>query len=499
MTTHCPHCPHRLFVHKTHKSLIYLTLAILLLFAMLIPAAFADDKADCEAQKGIYVESYNSNLRKTLTGCLTPLEGHTIQMLKKAPTEELLQDEKNTFFYGFPARIITYTDSKTGITEHATLPEMSGVATNINNFAIIRFGGSELKVTGGNFETHYNSPNKNDQGTALVFNPEKGILFEYATFREEGIDKKLLIERRYTFENGRVKYGEIIKVMPVTADTTPGTITPPHQTYPPPDTGSPPQPSKPYDETICNKFGIFTLLQDVKKASDVGPYHGGSGPPLYEEHLGWAHDLAGNGGWVTEMVYADSGDDEMVARFRELVRIANSKNLRLIVRIMPPRECASPPCEPDAEGFWPGVLETEPKAQDFIAMIQALGPENIRYVQIYNEPNNPAPHEEAMSADAYAALFKETAQGIKQLNPKIKILNAGFNAGVGNTKTYIDALKANGALEYLDIWASHSFPSVGITVYKDEIGWLGKDVQVIITETGYEYPPQQAPNRRSMS
>ncbi|PIY60087.1 hypothetical protein COY95_03600, partial [Candidatus Woesearchaeota archaeon CG_4_10_14_0_8_um_filter_47_5] len=358
----------------------------------------------------------------------------------------------------------------------------------------------------GTFRTYVASPNNYRQGVIMVFMPdtglpkdafpEKGVVVFYITFEEGGEPEKFILTQNYQWVDGKVVLGTVRKVIPVSPDNREGNEEGPHEVYEPPpvvprdnpfpasapaDSGSGSytagygiiegSATPPACDGVCNKVGIFTLLQDVKGAGDIGPYNAGKtgAPPVIDEHMGLAAELAGECGWVTQMMFASPGSAET---FKSMVWKANGKKLRMIVRLMPDR----------ASGSY-----TTKDPQAFVKMVQDLGAESVRYVQIFNEPNGNT--DEHMSAQEYASFFLAAAKGIKALNPEIKILNAGFNPGTGNTKEYIDAMKANGALEYLDVWASHSYGRTGQReVYSQELGWLGKDVPVLITETGYENP-----------
>ncbi len=149
-----------------------------------------------------------------------------------------------------------------------------------------------------------------------------------------------------------------------------------------------------------------------------------------------------------------------------------------------------------------------------------------RYIILFNEPNHGSEWGGEVDEKSYAEVSLEFAKKLKEKNKDFFIMLAGFDAsapswqpGMEDEKTFLEKMFSVGndprvvqstgehmgssLQEYIDGWASHSYPNPGfsgspyesgrgtIRTYEWELGllgWLGvtKNLPVFITETGWK-------------
>lgn len=133
-----------------------------------------------------------------------------------------------------------------------------------------------------------------------------------------------------------------------------------------------------------------------------------------------------------------------------------------------------------------------------------------RYVIIGNEPNHASEWGGQIDPAGYAIYLKNLSSKLKSSNDDFFVMAAGFDASAGNTRDsmeeslYLDKMLQadSGAFNYIDGWASHSYPNPAFSGPGDASGkgsvrsydwelnylkFLGvqKELPVFITETGW--------------
>lgn len=135
-----------------------------------------------------------------------------------------------------------------------------------------------------------------------------------------------------------------------------------------------------------------------------------------------------------------------------------------------------------------------------------------RYVIVENEPNHASEWGGQIGPDEYAEYFKTFSSKLKATNDNFFIMPAGLDASATNTpdtmdeKLYLEKMfeKDPKVFEFIDGWASHSYPNPAFAGPGDGVGkgtvssfdwelnylkFLGvkKDLPVFITETGWTH------------
>jgi hypothetical protein len=89
----------------------------------------------------------------------------------------------------------------------------------------------------------------------------------------------------------------------------------------------------------------------------------------------------------------------------------------------------------------------------FVFMTVKRYPE-VKYWQIWNEPNNPVFWRNSPRADQYVTLLKEAYGAAKRANPKAQIVFGGLSL---NDQEYMEKIYALGAKPFFDIMAVHPY------------------------------------------
>jgi hypothetical protein len=209
-----------------------------------------------------------------------------------------------------------------------------------------------------------------------------------------------------------------------------------------------------------NKLGVHLLLDDGRNAWPVA---------LWQEHLRYARQAAGAGGYVVQLVRLD---DLHPARWQVFFDLCAELELRPILRLATTFDRRAgywntPPA--DADGGYATV------AQQYAAFVAAVrwlpGP---RYVIVGNEPNHGDEWGGRADPAAYARFLLEVSAALKQADPQVKVLNAPLDHFSPHTNgqpfingfTYIDAetfmdeMRAAqpGVFAAVDVWGSHPYP-----------------------------------------
>ncbi len=178
------------------------------------------------------------------------------------------------------------------------------------------------------------------------------------------------------------------------------------------------------------------------------------------EHLRYARQMTGPGGWVVQLVY---GNDKNPAKWQHFLDACAELQLRPVLRLATvetPDYWAAPPA--DAASEW----------ADFFAQLDIQQPV---WVVVGNEPNNGSEWGGRANPAEYAQYFLAVASQLKALQKPIQIAPAALDLFLPHTNglpfpgtdiTMMDAAafwdgmfaaQPNFML-YVDFWASHVYP-----------------------------------------
>jgi len=226
--------------------------------------------------------------------------------------------------------------------------------------------------------------------------------------------------------------------------TTASTVTPATTATPPPP----------------NKLGVHLLLDDGRNAWPVA---------LWPEHLRYARQAVGAGGYVVQLVRLDDLDP---GRWQSFFDLCAELELRPLLRLATTFDRRAgywnaPPA--DADG---GYLTVASRYAAFVAGLR--WPNGPRYVIVGNEPNHGDEWGGRADPAAYARFLLEVSAALKQADPQVKVLNASLDHFSPHTNgqpfingfTYIDAetfmdeMRAAqpGVFAAVDVWGSHPYP-----------------------------------------
>lgn len=237
-----------------------------------------------------------------------------------------------------------------------------------------------------------------------------------------------------------------------------------------------------------NKFGIHILeTNEVKKAAEL------------------VNSSGGDWGYVTIVMREDDLNYHKWQKFMD-----NCRRLHLIpiIRIA---------TKMDQAGFW-----LKPKLDDlekWPLFLNSLNwPVKKQIVVIFNEPNQSKEWGGEINPAEYALVLEKSIKLLKQANPNFFVLNAGLDQAAdarnGTIKEEVFLRKMfetnNNIFNYLDGWASHSYPNHGFRGLPSDVGratikgyqWelkilknlsLTKNLPVYITETGWPHREGKIP------
>lgn len=137
-----------------------------------------------------------------------------------------------------------------------------------------------------------------------------------------------------------------------------------------------------------------------------------------------------------------------------------------------------------------GSVWEKPKQEEINNWITFLSSLNWvvqnRYVIIGNEPNLDNEWGGKSNAAEYAVYLQDFSQKLKRASSDFFILPAGLAPEPTEFKFIKQMLKAGpDVFNHIDGWTSHSYPTVSISLFKDELKIINKDLPVFITETGW--------------
>jgi hypothetical protein len=281
-----------------------------------------------------------------------------------------------------------------------------------------------------------------------------------------------------------------------------------------------------------SKYGMHLLLDDDRNhwTQEVWP-----------QHVRAARQIAGEGGYVVQLIRIDDLD---VERWQFFLDLCAQEKLIPIIRLASTFDHVNkwweaPPKDSDGQGF----EEISETVQEFFAQLR--WPAGQRYVIVHNEPNRGDEWSNQPNPAEYARFLTDMAAalhpvGITILGPALDLYAPHSNGQLINGHRYIDAetfldemaAAQPEALEAIDVWASHAYPldpfradpsrqvfqidyahgasnprhqpppagiyNRGINSYRWElwkleqiIGVKARSIPVFITESGYRHAPTQ--------
>ncbi|MGD8793031.1 MAG: hypothetical protein PVF47_10795 [Anaerolineae bacterium] len=324
---------------------------------------------------------------------------------------------------------------------------------------------------------------------------------------------------------------------PTETPPPPPTETPPPPTEtPPPPTETPPAPTATTGPAPWlrpgHKYGIHLLLDDGRKHWLPG---------VWPQHLQAARRLAGEGGYVVQLIRLDDLD---VARWQYFMDLCAETHLVPIIRLATPFDhdkkwWEAPPRDPDGRGY----RRVAAQFRDFLAQLH--WPTTPRYAIVHNEPNRGDEWGNRPDPAEYARYLRDVGDALHQidvtvLGPALDLYAPHSNGQPINGYVYIDAesfldgmaAAEPRALDVVDVWAAHAYapdpfrldpsrhffqidyangannPSHltppdgiynrGVNSYRWELwkleqiaGPAAADLPVMITETGWRHAPSQ--------
>ncbi|MFZ0543912.1 MAG: hypothetical protein WAM60_00645 [Candidatus Promineifilaceae bacterium] len=274
-----------------------------------------------------------------------------------------------------------------------------------------------------------------------------------------------------------------------------------------------------------NKLGVHLLLDDGRSQWPTWLWH---------DHMAYASQLVGQGGFVTELVRLDDLDPDKWQLFMDL---CVEFELRPVLRLATVFD--------QEAGWWErppvdGNGRYTTPAQQYADFITALNwPTEEHYLVVGNEPNHGDEWGGRPDPIAYAQFLMGVSRDVKTADPDARVLNAPldqFSPHTGsqpfiNGLWYMDAATflqemhtaQPAVFDNIDAWASHPYPlgpftqppwqqtlqfdtlndaptrpamadappNRGINAYEWELWQLAQwgiiDLPVFITETGWRY------------
>ncbi len=211
-----------------------------------------------------------------------------------------------------------------------------------------------------------------------------------------------------------------------------------------------------------NKLGVHLLLDDGVNAWS---------PAVWEAHVRAARQVAGEWGYVTELIRGDDLNPKKWQRFMDLcAELHLTPIVRLSTTYNPSPHWWLAPAR-DRDGSYHSL------AARYAAFVHALRwPTPEHYVIVGNEPNHGDEWSGRPDPAAYAHFFIDVADTLHAADPGVRVLNAGFDPYAPNTgklpfkpkgmyyldeETFLDQMVAAvpDVFRRVDIWNSHAYPT----------------------------------------
>jgi len=235
-------------------------------------------------------------------------------------------------------------------------------------------------------------------------------------------------------------------------------------------------------ETSNNKFGISLAQPNIDDFSKVKELVNSNG---------------GNWGYITLIIQEN---DRNIEKWQDIFNHLRQDHLIPIIRLATSVQ---------------GENWRRPEVKDAQGWVDFLDSLNWvvknRYIVLFNEPNHGSEWGGETDEKSYAEVSFEFAKKLKEKNPDFFVMLAGFDAsapswppGMEDEEVFLRRLSLDkDSLQYIDGWASHSYPNPGfsgspygsgrgtVRTYEWELGLLGrlgvtKNLPVFITETGWK-------------
>ncbi|MGH2461224.1 MAG: hypothetical protein ACRDIY_20390 [Chloroflexota bacterium] len=211
------------------------------------------------------------------------------------------------------------------------------------------------------------------------------------------------------------------------------------------------------------KYGVHLLLDDDGRYPD--PVHWS--PTVWPEHLAYARELVGEGGYVQQLIRLD---DLNVGKWRSFLTLCAREHLIPIVRLASTYDhdrlrWNAPPTDPDGRGY----RAVARRYRDFLS--QLPWPTATHYVIVGNEPNRGDEWGNQPDPGAYGRFLVDVGAALHEIGATVlapSLDNYAPNTNghlVGgfrylDAETFLDELAtANpAALATIDVWSSHAYP-----------------------------------------
>ncbi|MBN1429139.1 MAG: hypothetical protein JXB07_12255 [Anaerolineae bacterium] len=216
-----------------------------------------------------------------------------------------------------------------------------------------------------------------------------------------------------------------------------------------------PAPSPP-----ANRLGVHLLLDDGRHSWPV---------EVWPEHLHYARQVAGEWGYVTELVRSDDLDP---VRWQVFFDLCADLHLTPILRLAIVYDIEhgwwlAPTPDPDG-----GYRAAADRYAEFVAALN--WPTDTHIIVVGNEPNHGNEWGGRPDPAAYARFLIDVADALHAADPEARVLNGGFDPYTPHTgsvpwmdgmsymdeESFMDGMVAAHptVFAYIDGWASHPYP-----------------------------------------
>ncbi|MFA6081296.1 MAG: hypothetical protein WC741_02725 [Patescibacteria group bacterium] len=210
----------------------------------------------------------------------------------------------------------------------------------------------------------------------------------------------------------------------------------------------------------------------------------------------------GDWGYVTLIIQENDRDKN---KWQDIFNLMRQDHLIPIIRLA---------TQPEGENWRRPEIKDVKEWVDFLDSLNWVV--KNRYVVLFNEPNHGSEWGGEVDEKSYAEIAAEFAKRLKEKNKDFFIMLAGFDAsapswppGMEDEEVFLRRLSSyEDSLQYIDGWASHSYPNPGfsgspftsgrgtVRTYEWELGLLRnlgvtKELPVFITETGWKRGGEQ--------
>jgi hypothetical protein len=245
-----------------------------------------------------------------------------------------------------------------------------------------------------------------------------------------------------------------------------------------------------------DKRGVHLLLDDGRNVWDTGRWY---------EHLQYAQQVVGSGGFVVELIRADDLNIERWQYFMDLcATLRLTPVLRLATTFDRENNWWNTPTL-DADGSYSTI------ASQYTAFVAGLDwSTDSHYIIVGNEPNHGNEWGGQPDPAAYARFLIEVSDALHTADSQAVVLNAGFDPYTPNTGSqpftdgmyYIDEesfldgmiVAYPDVFSHIDIWASHSYPQGPFTL-PPWVQAYGRDMLNDAVNPQHSEPPANTYNR----